>query len=83
MLYICTMENNKLTDGQLWIGVTFNPSKNPEVDNVKASFAKLSDLVLEHQATFGTNTYLFRLLQEKALHDILTAQTSIVKLLTF
>ena len=37
-----------MTEGEYRVGVSFNPSNNPTVDEIKASAAKLIDLTAEH-----------------------------------
>lgn len=70
----------ELSFGQKLAGVSFNPSKDPLVDRVKAIFAELADIV--HQQGDPTSDYLFNLIKGNALREILNAQMNTVKLLT-
>lgn len=73
--------DGSLTDGQKLMGVTFNPSKDPRVDDVKNAFASIADLVFEQ----GTpdNSYNFNLIRGCSLHALIHGQMDVVKLLTF
>jgi hypothetical protein len=72
-------ENKTLSFGEELCGVSFNPSKDPVVDDVKKKFAELADLVNEQN---NSNTYIFNLIRGNALREILNAQMNVVKLLT-
>lgn len=75
-----------MTQGEKLMGVSFNPSKDPRVDAVKASFAALADKVYEATETSyveGTLTAQRELLSNNALTNLVNAQMSVVKLLTF
>lgn len=39
---------NKLTAGQYKVGLTFNPSGNSKVEEIKLKSAELIDMMLEH-----------------------------------
>lgn len=39
------MENQELTFGQKAMGVSFNPSKNPEIDRIKQKYAEIADIL--------------------------------------
>lgn len=69
-----------LTFGEQLAGVSFNPSKDAVVDEVKRRFAEIADLVNEQGDK--NSTYLFNLIKGNALREILNAQMNVVKLLT-
>lgn len=46
-------EERELTYGEKAVGLTFNPSRDPEVDQVKAAFAAIIDLCNELRAEAG------------------------------
>lgn len=71
----------ELTDGQKLMGVTFNPSNMPEVDDVNNAFASVADLVLEKGDP--KSSYIYNLTKGNALHNLIDAQMDVVKLLTF
>lgn len=39
------MEKQELTFGQKAMGVSFNPSNNPEVDKIKRKYAEIADVL--------------------------------------
>lgn len=69
----------ELTFGEKAVGVSFNPSKMPEVDSIKANFAQLIDLMEDNKF----NTRLGAMLKTEAQMNCVRAAMSIVKLLTF
>ena len=42
------MLDQELTAGEKYVGVSFNPSKNPDVDHIKAEAAALIDFIIDH-----------------------------------
>lgn len=79
------MEEQK-TNGQVLVGVNFNPSNLTEVDEVKQKFADLIDIVeakQEDSAKHGTLTANRELLINYAKQQLIGAQMAVVKLLTF
>jgi hypothetical protein len=80
----------ELSVGQTLVGVSFNPSRNTKVDRVKELCAELADIVYEDFDTDDKEHELPHIKQEilalirnKAFEDILSAQMTIVKALTF
>lgn len=78
-----TMEENQreLTFGEAFVGVNFNPSKNPKVDRVKEICAELIDLVRDNYEEPATSE-IKSILYGHVLGQILNAQMCTVKILT-
>jgi len=79
---------NEKTLGEIYCGVNFNPSGNPQVDLAKKLCAQLTDLTIGHyELNFGNketeNGFFAFEIYKQALADILNAQMKVVKLLTF
>ena len=72
----------ELTFGEKLVGLTFNPSGDPNVQRAKELCAELADL-LNQNANSHVEKPLCRLLFDKAIGDILDAQMNVVKVLTF
>lgn len=72
----------ELTFGEKLVGLTFNPSGDPNVQRAKELCAELADL-LNQNADSYVERPLCRLLFDKAIGDILDAQMNVVKVLTF
>lgn len=74
----------ELTPGQVAVGITFNPSNNEMVNDLKALFAKAFDIVEKSvPADDGTiETARKRKMRDSALHEIITAQMWSVKVAT-
>ena len=68
------------TDGQKLIGTDFNVTGDPVVAKVKQMCADLVDIVL---GVPEGHPYYQEILKQHALGEIINAQMSIVKLLTF
>ena len=79
------MDEQKLTPGQQAVGVTFNPSGNEKVQQLKKLFATAFDIVEQSvPANDGTvETARVRKLRDAALHEIVSAQMWAVKVVTF
>jgi hypothetical protein len=75
------MEQNKVdkTMGMLAVGLDFNPSGMPEVNEAKGTFADMIDNANEMQF----KTYLGNTLKGMAIRSLIEAQMNVVKLLTF
>ena len=56
-----------LTEGQLRVGVTFNPSGNPLVDEIKNASAALIDLVMQSGADPRTNAIAATQIEQAAM----------------
>lgn len=69
----------KMTQGEKLAGISFNPSNNVKVDEVKRKFADLIDLVLSHKAS----SYADNLVQDNAIHSLMNAQMAVVKAITW
>lgn len=70
----------ELTYGQLAVGVTFNPSRNPQVDQVKQQCADLIDTV--YQTKLNSSSGLQADECEDAIKALKTAQMWVVKAIT-
>jgi hypothetical protein len=81
------MESNSetMTAGEKAVGLTFNPSGDEKVAELKQLFAKAFDVVEQSvPADDGTiPTARKRKLRDAALHEIITAQMWAVKVVTF
>lgn len=72
----------QLTFGQKLVGVTFNPSKNSQVDEVKALYAKLADIVhKQYLGNYEVKSPMEQLLYQHTIGEILNAQMNTVKFL--
>jgi hypothetical protein len=74
-----------LTFGEALVGLTFNPSNDPSVQRAKELCAELADLMNKkyHNPNMGTDRPLYETLFQHAIGEILNAQMSVVKVLTF
>lgn len=74
----------ELTSGEKAVGLTFNPSGNETVAELKSLFAKAFDIVEGAiPADDGTvETARLRKMRDAALHEIVTAQMWAVKAVT-
>ena len=68
-----------LTYGEKLVGITFNPSKMPDVDEIKRKAAEMIDLI--HAMPFNELQFN-QLLHDEAVTQIMTAQMWAVKFLT-
>jgi hypothetical protein len=80
--------NNISTEsrGEQLVGITFNPSRDSEVDTVKRACAYLIDVIEKHRedsAINGTLTANREFLMNHALGEIINAQMNVVKVITF
>ena len=75
----------ELTPGEQAVGLTFNPSGDEKVKELKELFAKAFDIVEGSvSADDGTlATARRRKLRDAALHEIITAQMWSVKVVTY
>jgi hypothetical protein len=80
-------QNRELTFGEKAVGVSFNPSKNPAVDEAKELSARLIDLVEELSNKVDQNTsgrsWMFNVLRTQAINLLIGAQMAVVKFLTW
>ena len=76
------MESRELTFGEKLVGLTFNPSGDSKVQQVKELCAKLTDILYDDIPEDNERTFLQDQLFNKAIFDILDAQMTSVKLLT-
>lgn len=79
-----TNPERSLTFGERAVGLTFNPSGDPKVAELKALFARAFDIVEQSvDADDGTvETARKRKMRDAALHEIITAQMWTVKVIT-
>lgn len=75
-------ETRELTFGENLVGLDFNPSSRPDVDQVKRTCAELADMVNDLQRE-TKQPYLSNTIKGDAIRCILHAQMAIVKYLTF
>lgn len=71
--------------GMKFVGITFNPSRDPRVDRVKGMCASMIDMVNEgqHQQQSANNVKANTLIADSAMQQVLLAQMSVVKYLTY
>jgi hypothetical protein len=72
----------ELSFGQKLVGLEFNPSGRPDVNEAKELNAKLADMVNDAQIP-TTEPYLQNTFKGDAFRCILHAQMAVVKFLTF
>lgn len=75
-------EGRTFTFGEQLMGVSFNPSQSPAVDNVKKAAAAFADAVKDNATNFPSGSFQADLV-DRALHNALIAQMQIVKALTW
>ena len=75
------IETDKLTFGQKAVGLTFNPSNNPEVDACKREFAEVIDRMNKLREETGNNE--IKRMASVAITEAQTAQMWAVKALTW
>jgi hypothetical protein len=76
----------KVTIGQRVVGVDFNPSGDEKINKVKELCAEMIDLMNQHMIEKSMKdgvTSLHSVIQEHAMCEVLNAQMSVVKVLTF
>jgi hypothetical protein len=71
-----------LTFGEILVGLDFNPSNRPDVDEAKQLCARLANMVNDLQKE-TSQPYLSNTFKGDAIRYILHAQMAIVKYLTF
>lgn len=79
-------EQIQLSFGEKLVGLSFNPSQNEKVDKAKKLFAEAADLLKEHIVEVRDKEGLTTMgadLFSHAIGEILNAQMSTVKVLTF
>ena len=80
-------EGDELTFGQQVVNVNFNPSRNPDVDDVKLLMAKVIDINTdEHKKRQDANgkqlTWVENVLHTAAFNACVAAQMAVVKFIT-
>lgn len=79
-------ETRSLSFGELAVGLSFNPSGDPQVTDVKQACAKMINSLHDLKRPEGLSewqTELYEALQRQALDHLVSAQMAAVKLLTF
>jgi hypothetical protein len=76
-----TTPNRELTFGEKLVGLTFNPSGDPKVNQAKRLCADLADLLQNEMNNRETSTHA-KILEPFTYGEILNAQMNVVKLLT-
>jgi hypothetical protein len=77
-------EKRLLTNGERFIGVSFNPSGNENVDAVKSSFSEMAEYLLEMEQTEEfRNDQLLKDLHAHAKNALLSASMSMVRVITY
>lgn len=71
------------TDGEILVGLDFNPSGRPDVDEVKQLCARLADIVFKGNGLETKHPYHVSTFKGDAIRCILHAQMAAVKSLTF
>lgn len=73
----------ELTMGEVLVGLDFNPSNRPDVDEVKRICARLVDIIETGNGQETNWPYLANTFKGDAIRCILYAQMAAVKSLTF
>ncbi len=78
----------QMSYGQKSVGLTFNPSNDPDVQNIKELYAKIIDalnVIVEKEPTYTEKEVLSRKGQilNKAIDEAITAQMWAVKGITY
>lgn len=76
-------QTRELTDGEVLVGLDFNPSGRPDVDEVKQICARLADIIFKGNGLETKYPYHVSTFKGDAIHCILHAQMAAVKSLTF
>lgn len=71
--------NRELNFGEKAVGLTFNPSFDPRVDEVKKGFAKIIDSI----ADLPADSYLSLTFKNVAIQTCVMAQMAVVKFITW
>lgn len=71
------------TDGEILVGLDFNPSGRPDVDEVKQLCARLADIIFKGTGLETKYPYHVSTFKGDAIRCILHAQMAAVKSLTF
>ena len=74
-------DNFELTYGEKAVGITFNPSANPEVENIKYRFAQVIDTL--HERREATDDAELKAMLTTAITSAQTAQMWAVKAITW
>jgi hypothetical protein len=72
--------------GEMLVGLTFNPSKDSDVDTVKRACAYMIDVIEKHRENCthdGSLTTDKEFLMNHAIGEIINAQMNVVKVITF
>mgnify|MGYP001164685464 CR=1 FL=1 len=77
------MENQNLSFGQKLVGITFNPSQNPYVHDIKTAFAQLIDLIGDPTQDTVNRSWTYNILRTAAINSLITAQMAFIKLVTW
>lgn len=78
-----TEDRRALTNGEVFVGLDFNPSAREDVDEVKRICARLVDIVEKGNGQETKYPYYVNTFKGDALRRILHAQMAAVKSLTF
>jgi len=73
----------ELTFGQKLVGLTFNPSGDDRVGNVKQLFADVLDAIGDPAADTERRSYSFNIIRTQAINTTMLAQMAVVKFLTW
>lgn len=76
-------ETRELTFGEKAVGLTFNPSNDPDVQELKELYAKVIDKLDSLKAARQNGDYMTNTLDGMALRDAIRAQMSAVKTATW
>lgn len=76
------MTQREMTYGEKAVGLTFNPSNDPKVQEVKELYAKIIDICV-YEMTLGNITEEKKRLFSVAITEAQTAQMWAVKAITF
>lgn len=74
----------ELSYGEKAVGLTFNPSNNPKVQEIKELYAKIIDIVINNAYPVdGIMTKEMQRLSDEAIRQAQTAQMWAVKAITY
>lgn len=76
------LEQKLLSFGEILVGIEFNPSNDDRVAEVKQKMAEIAN-ILKDNYTSDMRSPVKSLLFDHAVGEILNAQMSVVKVLTF
>jgi hypothetical protein len=77
------VQEKSLTFGETLMGITFNPSGNQTVNEIKTKFAEITDLINKHYEDRTDYQFEALIIFQNCLQHLLDAQMNCVKLVTY